>query len=287
MKTTKNIFIAGLAGLAVIFTISSCQKKFDPKTYAPSKPLPTFGGYSSSKDIEPGHLAAYWPFSGTLKDSLSSTTGVATGTSFGTGVEGKGLQGANNAYVVTNTPDAVKALHSFTMSLWVNMPQNTSGAIALVTVAHSQNFWGNLDIFFDNGSTATTGVLKVHMFNNSNSTSGTDAWLGGYSVSNPWNTWTNVIVTYDDSSSTVNVYYDGSSAGNATVAGFAPLNWSAADKMVFGTMQFQTTPSLTSAADAQGWAGYCNGVIDQVRVYDEVLSSSQVSALYNLEKLGR
>ena len=55
------------------------------------------------------------------------------------------------------------------------MPLNT-GATGLVSVAHSQNFWGNLDIFFDNGGTATTGVLKVHVFNNSASTSGTDAW---------------------------------------------------------------------------------------------------------------
>ncbi|MDR3694282.1 LamG domain-containing protein [Mucilaginibacter sp.] len=286
MKSIKKTLMAGLAGSAIILSISACQKSFDPKTYAPTKPLPTFGGYSSSKDIEPGNLVAYWPFNGSLADSLSATTGVATGTSFGTGVIGKGLQGADNGYVVSNTPAAVKALHSFTISLWVKMPQNTS-ALGLISIAHSQNFWGNLDIFFDNGGTATTGVLKVHAFNNSTSTSGSDAWEGGYTVANPWNAWVNIEVTYDDSSSTVIVYYNGAQAGTNTAAGFAPLNWSAADKIAFGTLQFQTTPSLTSATGAQGWAGYLTGVLDQVRIYNKVLSSSEASALYNLEKLGR
>ncbi|MGZ3836170.1 MAG: LamG domain-containing protein, partial [Mucilaginibacter sp.] len=68
---------------------------------------------------------------------------------------------------------------------------------------------------------------------------------------------------------------------------FAPLDWSKAAKMVFGTLQFQTTPSLTTATGSQGWASYVNGQMDQVRVYNKVLSVSEVSALYNLEKLGR
>lgn len=285
MKTIKNLLIVFLTG-TIVFTISSCQKGFDPKTYAPSRPLPSFGGYSNSKDIETASLVAYWSFSGNLKDSLSGTTGVATGTGFANGVEGQGLQGANNAYVVTNTPSAVKALHSFTISTWVNMPQNT-GATGIVSVAHSLNFWGNFDIFFDNGGSATTGVLKVHVFNNSGSTSGADAWEGGYTVQNPWNVWTHIAVTYDDTKGMVTVYYDGASVGTNTPTGFVPLDWSKATQMVFGTLQFQTTPSLTSATTSQGWASYVNGTIDQVRAYNKVLSATEVSALYNLEKLGR
>jgi len=285
MKTIKNILIVFLTGIAIVFTVS-CQKSFDPKSYAPTKPLPSFGGYTYSKDIEPASLVAYFPFSGSLKDSLSSTTGVATGTSFGSGVEGQGLQGANNAYVVSDVPAAVKALHSFTISTWLNMPLNV-GATGIVSIAHTQNFWGNFDIFFDNGGSATTGVLKVHVFDKSTTAAGNDAWEGGYTVANPWNTWINVTVTYDDVASVVNVYYNGTLAGTNNAAGFAPLDWSGAQKMVFGTLQFQTTPSLTSATTSQGWAGYVAGTIDQVRFYSKALNASQASALYNLEKLGR
>lgn len=287
MKTVKHTTLAlTLIGASLGLTLSSCQKSFDPKSYAPKKPLPTFGGFSNSKDIESASLIAYWPFSGSLKDSLSAATGTGSGTAFGAGVKGQGLQVPVNGYMVSNTPDAVKALHSFTISTWVNMPINT-GAAGIVSIAHSQNFWGNFDIFFDNGGSATTGVLKVHVFNNSGSTTGKDAWEGGYTVANPWGVWTHVAVSYDDSSSTVTVYYDGAVAGTNTVSGFAPLDWSQANQVAFGTLQFQTSPSLTSAAGSQGWAASVNGVVDQVRVYNKVLSSSEVSALYNLEKLGR
>jgi len=287
MKTIKRTLTVSLLAAATLsLTLSSCQKEFNPKTYAPKKPLPTFGGYGSSKDIEPASLVAYWPFSGSLADSISKTTGTATSTSFGTGVIGQGLQGSANGYVVSDVPAGIKSLKSFTISIWMKTPQNT-GAMGLISIAHTQNFWGNFDIFFDNGGSATKGVLKVHAYNNAGSTSGIDAWEGGYSVDNPWNVWTQVLVTYDDTSGTVTVYYNGASVGTNTVAAFPSLDWSAAQKMVFGTLQFQTNPSLTAATGSQPWAANVTGTLDQVRVYNKVLSAPQISALYNLEKLGR
>jgi hypothetical protein len=287
MKKIKNLLIAGLTGIAITLAASSCQKTFDPKSYAPTKPLPSFGGYNSSKDIESENLVAYWPFSGSLKDSLSSTTGVATGTSFTSGIEGQGLQGANNSYVITDAPAAVKALHSFTFTVWYNMPENTNGVVNLVDVVNALNFWGNLDIFLENPPNATTGQLKVHVWNNGASASGTDAWEGDYTVTNAFNVWNQVTVTYNDATSTVTVYYNGAVAGTNTQSGFTPLNWSGVQKMVFGTLQFQTNPALNAGGSQQSWASYLTGKMDQVRVYNTVLSGTEVSALYNLEKLGR
>jgi len=272
----------------VAISISSCMKEFDAKSYAPSKPLPSFDGFSSSKDIEPASLVALWSFNGNLADSLSGTAGVNTGTSFGAGVAGKGLQGADHSYVVSDVPSAVQGVHSFTISTWYNMPQNTN-ALGLMSIAHTDNFWGNFDIFFDTGDadTPTSGILKVHMWNKSGSTAGSDAWEGGYTVTNPWNAWSQVLVTYDDAASTVTVYFNGKAVGTNAAGGFAPLDWSKAVKMVFGTMQFQTTPSLTTNTGAQDWAGFLTGKLDQVRVYNKVLSTDQIDALYNLEKAGR
>jgi hypothetical protein len=251
--------------------------------------LPSFGGYSASKDIEPSHLVAYWPFSGNLKDSISGTAGVNTGTSFTTGVEGQGLQGALNSYVITNAPAAIKSLHSFTATVWYNMTEasNTNGIVTLVDIVNSQSFWGNLDIFLENPKDATTGQVKVHMFNNGASSTGTDGWEGDYTIDNAFGQWNQITVTYDDSTGAITVYYNGASVGSNTPTGFTPLNWSGISQMVFGTVQFQTNPSLTSATGSQPWASFLTGAMDQVRFYDEVLSSTQISALYNLEKLGR
>jgi hypothetical protein len=295
MKTFKNIIIAGIGTMAVVFVLSSCQKGFDAKSYAPKRPLPKFDGYANSKDIQPGALVAYWPFNGDLKDSLSSVVGVGTGTSFGDAVKGKGLIATGNSYVIVNTPDAVKSLTDFTISVWVKMPLNT-GAAGIVSVSHTSNFWGNFDIFFDNGGNATTGQLKVHVFNNAGladapNNGSSNAWEGSYAVTNPWDKWTHIAVTYTghytDSTSVVKVYYNGASAGTNEVKGFAPLDWSKAGPMIFGTLQFQTTPSLTTGSGAQGWAAPVNGNIDQVRVYNTALTSSQIDGLYNLEKAGR
>ena len=77
MKTIKNILSAGfVTGAVLSLVLSSCQKEFNAKSYAPPKPPPSFSGYSSSKDIEPAHLVAYWPFSGNLKDSISGTAAI-------------------------------------------------------------------------------------------------------------------------------------------------------------------------------------------------------------------
>jgi len=290
MKTFKHILMTGLAmGTVISLALSSCQKEFNAKSYAPKKPLPTYGGYSASKDIEPSHLVAYWPFSGNLKDSISGTAGVNTGTSFTTGVEGQGLQGALNSYVITNAPAAVKALHSFTATVWYNMTEasNTSGIVNLVDVVNNQYFWGNLDIFLENPKDATTGQVKVHMFNNGASATGVDGWEGDYVIANAFGQWNQITVTYDDTAGVITVYYNGASVGSNTPTGFAPLNWSGISQMVFGTVQFQTNPSLTSATTSQPWASFLTGSMDQVRFYDEVLSASQINALYNLEKLGR
>jgi len=153
--------------------------------------------------------------------------------------------------------------------------------------AGGPGFWGSLAIFFDNGGTASTGVLKVHAFNVAGSSSGVDGWEGGYTVQDPWNKWINITVAFDAGASTIYVYYNGDLAGKNTVTGFAPMDWSKANKMVFGTLQFQTTPSLTANTGAQGWAGYVTGVLDNIRFYSKALTATQVQALYNLEKAKR
>ncbi len=286
MKKLFNKY--SIALLITSIGLSSCVKKFDPSSYAP--PL-NINGYTSANQIAPTNLVARWGFNGDLKDSLASTTATAVGTSFSPGLLGQALQGANNAYALSDVPTAIQNLHSFTFSIWVNMPENTNGAVGLMDIDNNQSggpgFWGSMAIFFDNGGTANTGVLKIHAFNIAESPNGIDGWLGGYTVNNPWGGWINVAVTYDDSTSTFVVYYNGSALATSQVAGFAPLNWTAAKKMVFGTLQFQTTPSLTANTGSQSWASYQVGATDEVRVYNRALTGVEVSSLVALERRGK
>lgn len=261
------------------FTISSCYPKFDPNSYAP--PL-NIGGFTSAREIAPSNLVGYWSFNGSLIDSSSNVAGTNAGTTFITGIKGQALQTTGNSYVVFNAGSAIQNLHSFTVSSWVNAPQNTTGIAGVLDIANSGNFWGNLTVFFENGGTPTSGVLKIHVNNN-----GADAWLGNYTITEPWNKWINVGVTYDAGTSTFKVFVNGAKIATQTIAGFGSLVFQNATKMVFGTVQFQTTPSLTTTHGTEPWASYLNGQLDEVRIYNKALSESEVGSLVKLEGRGK
>ncbi|PYF69930.1 LamG domain-containing protein [Pedobacter nutrimenti] len=275
---TKISYILTLA--AAILAVSSCTKKFDPSSYAPALSI---GGYTSAKQIAPGNLVAYWSFDGSMVDSISKTSGTNVGTTFGAGVKGQALQGALNSYVTSATPAAVQNLKSFTLTCWINMPLNDKGIVGLVDVANSTDFWGNLTIFMENNGDATTARIVARTYagvvNN-----GGDNFV---KATNIWNKWTQVGYSYDQTTSTFSVFINGSKIGGKTIANLGALTFTNASQMVFGTVQFQTTPSLTSGTGKQDWASYLTGKLDEVRIYNKALSSAEISALAILEGRGK
>jgi hypothetical protein len=309
MKTIKNkLATIILSGFALSIALSSCQKKFDASSYAPPKPPPSYGGYVTSSEVASSNLAAHWAFNGSYVDSVSSIAASPTdtlgnsspGISFGKGLLGQAVTLPGTAtYLVSNVPSNIQNLHSFSISLWVNMPvpANLNQAIGLISIPNSPNFWSCLDIYFNGGNTSSTGNLNIHLNDNSTSTAGADAWLTGTVVANPWGAWTNITLTYDDTQSLFIIYYQGKPTtgganknGAFTVTGFAPLNWTGAKNVIFGTFPFQAKPSLTTGANTGnygGWAGYVNGTVDEVRVYNTTLTATEVNALYNLQLAGR
>ncbi|MES2107590.1 MAG: LamG-like jellyroll fold domain-containing protein [Bacteroidota bacterium] len=284
MKTNRNILMAAITAVAITVSITSCQKGFDDKSYAPVKPLPSYSGYSNSKAIDPDNLVAYWAFNNSLIDSVSKTTGVATGTSFGAGVgKGQGLQGGLNNYVLSDASTALANLHSFTLSVWVNTPPPSTGIIGFFSLANTSNFWGNMDMFFENGSDNTNGKLRFHI-----SQAGNDNTYAVDNVPNLFNKWVNIIFTYSETDGKCTVYVNGNSVSSGTAGSLkGPLTFTNVGKVVFGCVQFMTKPSQTSATDAQDWASFNTGGTDQVRIYNKVLSAGKASALYNLENAGR
>lgn len=262
--------------------LSSCYKSFDPNSY---KPTFTIGGYATSGDVGKGHLVGYWAFDGSYIDSVSGTVATGVNTGFSNGFKGQALQGSANGYAISDLPAAIKNVKSFTIDFWINTPQNTSSAIAPISISNVNDFWGALDMFYENGSTASSANFKVHYgWKQANN------WFTTAFLSNPWNAWQNIAVTYDAGSSTFNLYQGGSltTGGSLTVAGLGNASFvDGATKIIFGTEQFQTTPSLGTAGGAQGWAGYLPGQLDEVRIYDVALSASDLKALIILQGKGK
>lgn len=280
----KKHLINSLLLLSVFISMffTSCYKKFDPKSYQPAF---TISGFTSSASIEAGSLVGYWAFEGSYIDSVSKTAGTGVNTSFTPGIVGQALQGTNGGYVISALPNALKGLGSFTIDFWINTPQNTAET-APISISDNANFWGALDIFYDNGSTATSTPFKIHLYDTTNKTG--DIWLTAWTLQNPWGSWQNIAITYDQNTSKFILYQNGTVIGSQTQAGAGPIAFpSTAGSLIFGTEPFQCTPSLGTAGGSQGWATFLAGAMDEVRIYNKALTQTELQALIILQGKGK
>ncbi|MGN6531947.1 MAG: LamG domain-containing protein [Ginsengibacter sp.] len=281
MKSYKTFFNQKLIFLLITaFSLASCQKKFDPNSY---KPVQTFEGYSASNQVQANKLVTHFSFEGGLLDSVSNTSATGAGTSYGPGVRGQAMNIGLNNYATFVPTSSIKSLQDMTIAYWVTTTQNTTGIQTPVCFVNPTQFWGNLDMYFD-GQTATASVFKIHAFG-SNGTK--EAWMTGWSLTNPWGSWKHIALTYDMSSSTFTFYVNGIAMGSSVQAGFGAPNFANVPAIVFGTIQFMTNPSLTSGTGPQPWGSYLLGSLDEFRIYSTALSAKDIKALYQLENLGK
>lgn len=274
--------------MACSLLFSSCFKKFDPKTYQPAF---TVNGYTSTSEIGGGSLVGYWSFDGSLIDSVSKTAATNAGSSFTGGFKGQALNlnASGKSYVTAEPSNAIKNMGSFTISLWVNptfVDANNDGKIdgiiGFVNLARTNDFWGNIDWFIENESKPSAAIIKAHVV------SGTkDTWLTLENVSNLFGKWSNHTLTYDANTSTLTYYINGSAVKSASAGWTGAIQFPSPGPLVFGTTQFQTTPSNGTAGGAQPWASYLTGQMDEVRIYNKALSPSDIQALIVLQGKGK
>lgn len=285
MKISNFKLFTGIA--VAVAALSSCTKPDRSDDFPHGDVPPTAGGFTHSSQIAPANLVAYWGFNGDLKDSISNTTGTNKGMTFTPGLKGQALQGAapaNKAYATAVPSDAVKNLKAYTISLWVNTPQNV-GATGLVSIGHTTEFWANVNVFLDNAA-AGTARFKTIFRNNNNTPANYQADNGVQDLTSAFNNWTNYIITYD-TSGIVRSYANGSLVTTKMgVPKPVAAQFSNVGPVVFGALHFMTIPSSTSGATDQPWAGYLSGMLDEVRIYNKALTPIEVSALSILERRG-
>jgi hypothetical protein len=280
-RINNRLYLAFIGVAAMTLAMSSCYKKFDPATYAPAF---TIGGYSSTKEIAPSNLVGYWAFDESLVDSVSNASGTSVNTGFTNGIKGQAMQGADQGYVLFDAGDPIKNMQSFTITYWVNSPVNESGIVGLVNLSNTTGFWGNIDMFFENGSTEEAAKFRAHVTNNGGAI---DQWIVKDDLPGVFNSWTNFALSYDAATGTFKLYVNGAAVATETNPDFGPIHFVGSGPLVFGTVHFQTDPSLTSATGAQDWASYLTGALDEVRIYNTALTDTDVNALVKLEGRGK
>ncbi len=275
--------------VALIMTgfLTSCFDKFDPESY---KPEFTISGFTAVDDIEPSSLVAYWPFDGTLNETVSGSAAENAGGSFVNGFKGQALSlnVANKAYATFNPSSSITGLGSFTISFWVNPTfidangdNGIDGILGFVNLSNPTGFWGNIDWFVENGSNPDAAKIVAHITNSTGET-----WMDVSGFKGLFNAWTNHTLTYDAATSKFTYYINGSIAKTANAGWTGPITFANSGPLVFGAVHFQTTPTLANHG-SEPWASYLTGSMDEVRIYNKALSTENVNALVVLQGKGK
>jgi hypothetical protein len=297
MKKTISYVSMGVA-LVSLLTLANCSKK--------DSPLPQIDGYNSSDDVASDALVSYFPFEGNTNDTKGGSTGTAVGVTYAAGVKGQAYQGAEAAYATVAPSAAFSSLPSYTISLWYKLPAHNTHTMGLFFLSGTNNL-AELIYEIDNYKKNTGDTLEIHGgFTNLGvpSTSYQGFTMTSHDTSAYKTKWVNLVASYDGSSSTYVTYQDGTailnnSAFGNVLAGVLFQNTSGPDATKpQGSLSWSTDapkvitigtwpPTLYGVSATLGSAGCFTGLMDEIRIYDRVLTTAEVGAIYQLGVAGR
>lgn len=213
-----------------------------------------------------GSLVASYSFEDTISAPQDPVVNSATGSSWGgavaSSVVDSGVEGiVNNAFdfpglAYVNTNNKLSATGDFTISGWVNIDQTSANAVMFGQYAGSQA--GRMILYSSHDSSGS--VARFGIWDGS----GTDdvVLLGDNAIDD--GNWHHLAVTR--SSDTFTLYVDGVAEASATLAGVSLYQ---GNNLAVGNL----TPSGSTNI-------ITDGIIDEVAIYDNALTSTEVAALY-------
>jgi hypothetical protein len=290
-QKTKCYFL-GIALAASIF--SSCEKSDNPNDLPDVDPSTYEGkidGYTSSDEIYPSNLKAYWSFDDTKNEIKSASAPTSTSNdAFITGVKGKAIKLTGGYLYYGKQFDAFKteALKSFTISVWVQITNNGSKKTMLMQFARPGIFDGSLDFRLNTNSYAASVTDKL-------SVGPRFTTIGGGSQDNlnaslnpviGASVWTHLVLTYDSNSGTFKEWANGIDIGSYNNRGVGNNLFKSYEpgEFIIGA-NYNLIPGKTVNADVAFAA--MTGSIDELRIFDTVLPDAHIKALYNLGVAGK
>jgi hypothetical protein len=241
------------------------------------------GSAAAWADITTG-LVGHWTLDETVADSSGNgNNGTLSGSTLPTyvsGVVGGGALSFNDSGYVDLGTNVLSGSgwngNAVTVSAWIK-PNTLSGYI----VTHGQ--WSpSWDLILENGR-----ISFDISYNNNNSSYPEASIVGSYPINTTGNYWTHVVATYtcnngSGTSGTIgqmSLYINGVQDTNATINGQpqtgAPLNSGSLDTRIGA--RYQDLPQMSPSPFS-----LFSGSIDDVQVYSRALTSSDITALYQL-----
>ncbi|MBY0537140.1 MAG: LamG domain-containing protein [Chitinophagaceae bacterium] len=288
--STLSFILAGL-----LFTGSACKKDGNPNNL-PSVSADQYAGkidgYSSSDEVFPENLVAYWSFDDTKSEQKSGTapTQTANDAFVAGGVRGKAISLTAGYLYYANQFSAFKtdSLKSFTISTWVKILNNGSKRTMLLQLARPGLFTGNINFHLNTQSfpASNTSTLRIQP---------TFATVGGGTQDNLNSSlsptigadkWTHILLTYNGTTGVFDIWADAVKVGAFPNRGVGNNLFKSNEpsEFIIGS-NYNGIPGKSVSADVS--IAPMTGQIDEIRIYNKALPDAFIRALFNLGKANK
>ena len=271
-ENVRNVMLLFLAG----FVFNSCQKM----NQAP------LGDYPKDANPPGGPLKFYAALDEKNVDSIKANYGTFNNASIvAGGVSGMCAQfdGSQNGFINYPSANDFGSSTSFTISFWMNITlaqKDNQHAVGVLAYANATNFWGNATFYMDNNAKSPSDSMDLKMhFGGPNSS---DNWnFAGYNFDHAWpkmydGNWHMVSFVYDVSDSSGTVYRDGVQFDRQLHQAISLGNGS---QLILGG--YQEAAGIVDSYSNNTWMAGFPGKLDNVRLYGEALSATDVKSLYD------
>lgn len=283
----KNNIKYCLLAVMAIFLAASCQKMNRPK----------LGDYPKDSNPPGGPLKFYVSFDGTTTDPLrnavdSIRANFASTNPFTsiTGINGKGVQGADQKAIVYASANDFAGASSFTVAFWEKNNVPTGGSPQFLFSLPSKDYWHQSAMFalMDHdgaGSTSSQAVFKFAIQDQWFEFTPANGRMPGNLLNNSWH---HMAIVYDATTSKLTYYIDGvaltglgSNLTDVKNGGSprGPVGFKNVYNFVLGG--WNKHANLGNGAPTDGWIQSWQGGLDQFRLYGKALTATEVQALFN------
>ncbi len=272
----KYIFKLAATVMVILMIAVSCQKK----------ERPALGDFPRDSNPPGGPLKFFAAFDGqsanplmNAVDSIRANFPSENPLSTVPGVSGSAVQGEDSKAVKYPSANDFKNATSCTIAFWVNNTVNPRTELYFSLV--DKDYWhGSSAFLLVEHATPTVSTFKFALM---------DHWVEYTNQTFPKplfdGQWHHLAFTYDETTSKLLIYYDGEivptpgNMGDFTQNGqpLGKLNLTNASNLVIGG--WNKHAGLEGPTD--DWISSYSGKMDQFRLYDRVLSQTEIQALYN------
>lgn len=282
------------AALLLTATVMGCKPDGNPNNLPSvdaSNYVGKIDGFSSSDEVFPDNLIAYWSFDDTKNELKTGTApGSSAGDSYATdAVRGKSLSlAAGYLYFPTQfqkfKTDSIK---SWSISTWIKIRNNGSKRTMLFQLARPGVFTGNINFALNTQSynAANDSVLRINP---------TFLTIGGGTQDNLNNVldktklteWIHIVLTYDYTTGVFNNWMNGVKVGNFPNRGTGNNLFKSYEpnEIIIGS-NYNGIPGKSVSSDVT--FAPMTGQMDELRIFNRTLPDAFIKALYNLGKANK